>query len=316
MLKNVNMGLVSFVMEELVITLLAFFLTLFNAGFDIEKMNWTVFAFTDIFNIYCRVIATRYASDKEKMMNQEVADLDDLLTCRKRAIIKLRKQEDVIEAIHYYNYKKSFEIYLEILHKKNDKLQPEKPRQKKKREKYDERIRLVASLIDKLNTKQYEAYDELVREYHLVSYQHKYSDVRYNDLFVGKSKKNKYGEDDIKFNLFTSSMKRALPSWIVLTLISVYWSCLYGGVKNSADLWFMLGSYAFAIVMGTTWGLNNGQKVIREDLNSALNTRVNISAICIENANCYDEVNDVVKPLVAEKRKKREELIKRMEGAK
>ena len=65
--KNINMGLVSFVMEELVITLLAFFLTLFNAGFDLEKMNWTIFAFTDIFNIYCRVVATKYASEKEKM---------------------------------------------------------------------------------------------------------------------------------------------------------------------------------------------------------------------------------------------------------
>lgn len=293
-LKN-NMSLVSFVMEELVITLLAFFLTLFNAGFDISKMNWTVFAFTDIFNIYCRVIATRYASDKEKMENTDIASLDKLLTCRKKAIIKLRKQEDVIEAIHYYNYKKSFEIYLEILHKKNDKLQPEKPKDKIKREKYDERIRLVSSLIDKLNAKNYEAYDELVKEYHLVSYQRKFSDVRYNDLFVGKSRKNKYGEDDIKFSLFTTSMKRALPSWIVLTLISVYWSCLYGGVKNSADLWFMLGSYAFAIVMGTTWGLNNGQKVIREDLNSVLNTRVNISSIVMENANCYEEVANEIK---------------------
>ena len=310
-IKN-NMGLVSFILEELVITLLAFFLTLFNAGFDISKMNWTVFAFTDIFNIYCRVVATRYASEKEKMENMEITDLDDLLTCRKRAIIKLKKQEDVIEAIHYYNYKKSFEIYLEILHRKNDKLQPEKPKDKIKREKYDERIRKVSALIDRLGKKQYEAYDELVREYHLVSYQHKYSDIRYNDLFVGKSKKNKYGEDDIKFSLFAISMKRALPTWIALTCISAYWSCLYGGVKNSADLWFMLGSYAFAIVMGTTWGLNNGQKVIREDLNSVLNTRVNISAVCIENANCYDEVNDVVKISLAEKRKKREQ---RIEGA-
>lgn len=293
-LKN-NMGLVSFVMEELVITLLAFFLTLFNAGFDISKMNWTVFAFTDIFNIYCRVIATRYASDKEKMENTDIASLDKLLTCRKKAIIKLRKQEDVIEAIHYYNYKKSFEIYLEILHKKNDKLQPEKPKDKIKREKYDERIRLVSSLIDKLNAKNYEAYDELVKEYHLVSYQRKFSDIRYNDLFVGKSKKNKYGEDDIKFSLFAISMKRALPTWIALTMISAYWSCLYGGVKNSADLWFMLGSYAFAIVMGTTWGLNNGQKVISEDLNSVLNTRVNISSIVMENANCYEEVANEIK---------------------
>lgn len=293
--KNINMGLVSFVLEELVITLLAFFLTLFNAGFDISKMNWTVFAFTDIFNIYCRVIATRYASDKEKIENTDIVALDRLLTERKKAIIKCRKQEAVIEAIHYYNYKKSFEIYLEILHKKNDKLTPEKPKDKKKREKYDERIRMVSNLIDKLNQKQYEGYEELVREYHLVSKQHKYSDIRYNDLFVGKSKKNKYGEDDIKFSLFATSMKRALPSWIALTLISVYWSCLYGGVKNSADLWFMLGSYAFAIIMGTTWGLNNGQKVIREDLNSALNTRVNISTICIENAQCYDEINEIVK---------------------
>lgn len=293
--KNINMGLVSFVLEELVITLLAFFLTLFNAGFDIEKMNWTVFAFTDIFNIYCRVVATKYASDKEKTINTDIASLDALLTARKKAIIKCRKQEDVIEAIHYYNYKKSFEIYLEMLHKKNDKLMPEKPKDKIKREKYDEKIRKVSSLIDKLNSKQYEAYDELVREYHLVSYQHKYSDIRYNDLFVGKSKKNKYGEDDIKFNLFAISMKRALPTWIALTFISAYWSCLYGNVKNSADLWFMLGSYAFAIVMGTTWGLNNGQKVIREDLNSALNTRVNISSICLENANCYEEINEIVK---------------------
>ena len=257
-----NMGLVSFVMEELVITLLAFFLTLFNAGFDIEKMNWTVFAFTDIFNIYCRVIATQYASDKEKQTNTDIISLDKLLTARKKAIIKLRKQEDVIEAIHYYNYKKSFEIYQEILHRKNDKLQPEKPRDKKKREKYDERIRMVSSLIDKLNNKQYEAYDELVREYHMVSYQTKYSDIRYNDLFVGKSKKNKYGEDDIKFSLFAISMKRALPTWIALTAISAYWSCLYGNVKSTADLWFMLGSYAFAIVMGTTWGLNNGEKIM------------------------------------------------------
>ena len=293
--KNINMGLVSFVMEELVITLLAFFLTLFNAGFDIEKMNWTVFAFTDIFNIYCRVIATRYASDKEKIQNTDIVALDKLLTARKKAIIKARKQEDVIEAIHYYNYKKSFEIYLEILHHKNDKLKPEKPKEKLKREKYDEKIRMVDSLIDKLNQKQYEAYEELVREYHLVSKQHKYSDIHYNDLFVGKSKKNRYGEDDIKFNLFSVSMKRALPSWIALTLISVYWSCLYGGVKNSADLWFMLGSYAFAIIMGTTWGLNNGQKVIREDLNSALNTRINISTIVIENANCYDEITNIIK---------------------
>lgn len=293
--KNINMGLVSFVMEELVITLLAFFLTLFNAGFDLDKMNWTVFAFTDIFNIYCRVIATRYASDKEKIENTDIVALDRLLTERKKAIIKCRKQEDVIEAIHYYNYKKSFEIYLEILHHKNDKLKPEIAKQKIKREKYDEKIRMVSNLIDKLNQKQYDAYEELVREYHMVSKQHKYSDIRYNDLFVGKSKKNKYGEDDIKFSLFATSMKRALPSWIALTLISVYWSCLYGGVKNSADLWFMLGSYAFAIVMGTTWGLNNGQKVIREDLNSALNTRVNISTICIENANCYDEINEIVK---------------------
>lgn len=290
-----NMGLVSFVMEELVITLLAFFLTLFNAGFDIEKMNWTVFAFTDIFNIYCRVIATQYASDKEKQTNTDIISLDKLLTARKKAIIKLRKQEDVIEAIHYYNYKKSFEIYQEILHRKNDKLQPEKPRDKKKREKYDERIRMVSSLIDKLNNKQYEAYDELVREYHMVSYQTKYSDIRYNDLFVGKSKKNKYGEDDIKFSLFAISMKRALPTWIALTAISAYWSCLYGNVKSTADLWFMLGSYAFAIVMGTTWGLNNGEKVIKEDLNSVLNTRVNISAICLENANCYDEVANEIK---------------------
>ena len=311
--KNINMGLVSFVMEELVITLLAFFLTLFNAGFDLEKMNWTIFAFTDIFNIYCRVVATKYASEKEKLENMDIASLDTLLTERKKAIIKTRKQEDVIEAIHYYNYKKSFEIYLEILHNKNDKLKVEKPRQKAKREKYDERIRLVSSLVDKLNAKQYEAYDTLVREYHLVSYQHKYSDIRYNDLFVGKSKKNKYGEDDIKFNLFTTSMKRALPSWIVLTLVSVYWSCLYGGVKNSADLWFMLGSYAFAIVMGTTWGLNNGQKVIREDLNSALNTRVNISSICLENANCYDEVNEIVKVRVAEKQQEQQ---RKLEGVK
>lgn len=293
--KNINMGLVSFVMEELVITLLAFFLTLFNAGFDIEKMNWTVFAFTDIFNIYCRVIATQYASDKEKQTNTDIISLDKLLTARKKAIIKLRKQEDVIEAIHYYNYKKSFEIYLELLHRKNDKLQPEKPKDKKKREKYDERIRMVSSLIDKLNSKQYEAYEELVKEYHMVSYQSKFSDVRYNDLFVGKSKKNKYGEDDIKFSLFAISMKRALPTWIALTAISAYWSCLYGNVKNSADLWFMLGSYAFAIVMGTTWGLNNGQKVIREDLNSVLNTRVNISSICMENANCYEEVAKEIK---------------------
>lgn len=290
-----NMGLVSFVMEELVITLLAFFLTLFNAGFDIEKMNWTVFAFTDIFNIYCRVIATQYASDKEKQTNTDIISLDKLLTARKKAIIKLRKQEDVIEAIHYYNYKKSFEIYQEILHRKNDKLQPEKPRDKKKREKYDERIRMVSSLIDKLNNKQYEAYDELVREYHMVSYQTKYSDIRYNDLFVGKSKKNKYGEDDIKFSLFAISMKRALPTWIALTAISAYWSCLYGNVKSTADLWFMLGSYAFAIIMGTTWGLNNGEKVIKEDLNSVLNTRVNISAICLENANCYEEVANEIK---------------------
>ena len=293
-IKNINMGLVSFVMEELVITLLAFFLTLFNAGFDIDKMNWTVFAFTDIFNIYCRVVATRYASDKEKIMNADIVLMDELLTYRKKAIIKARKQEDVIEALHYYNYKKSFEVYLEILHRKNDKLMPEKPKQKIKREKYDEKIRMVSSLIDKLNNKQYEAYEELVREYHLVSYQHKYSDIRYNDLFVGKSKKNRYGEDDIKFNLFSVSMKRALPSWIALTLISVYWSCLYGGVKNSADLWFMLGSYAFAIIMGTTWGLNNGQKVIREDLNSVLTTRVNISGICIENANCFDEIAEII----------------------
>ena len=35
-LKN-NIGLVSFVLEELVNTLLAFYLTLFNSGFDIEK---------------------------------------------------------------------------------------------------------------------------------------------------------------------------------------------------------------------------------------------------------------------------------------
>ena len=311
--KNINMGLVSFVMEELVITLLAFFLTLFNAGFDLEKMNWTIFAFTDIFNIYCRVVATKYASEKEKMENMDIASLDSLLTERKKAIIKTRKQEDVIEAIHYYNYKKSFEIYLELLHNKNDKLKVEKPRQKAKREKYDERIRLVSSLVDKLNAKQYEAYDTLVVEYHLVSYQHKYSDIRYNDLFVGKSKKNKYGEDDIKFNLFSVSIKRALPSWIVLTLVSVYWSCLYGGVKNSADLWFMLGSYAFAIVMGTTWGLNNGQKVIREDLNSALNTRVNISSICLENANCYDEVNEIVKVRLAEKQQEQQ---RKLEGVK
>jgi len=294
MTKNINMGLVSFVMEELVITLLAFFLTLFNAGFDISKMNWTVFAFTDIFNIYCRVVATRYASEKEKMTNVDVKQLDKLLTTRKKAIIKARKQEDVIEAIHYYNYKKSFEIYLEILHKKNDKLQPEKPKEKVKREKYDERIRMVSNLIDKLNAKQYETYDELVKEYHLVSYQHKYSDVRYNDLFVGKSRKNKYGEDDIKFSLFAISMKRALPTWIALTFISAYWSCLYGNVRSTADLWFMLGSYAFAIVMGTTWGLNNGQKVIREDLNSVLNTRVNISSVVIENANCFDEIAKIV----------------------
>lgn len=294
MTKNINMGLVSFVMEELVITLLAFFLTLFNAGFDISKMNWTVFAFTDIFNIYCRVVATRYASEKEKMTNVDVKQLDKLLTTRKKAIIKARKQEDIIEAIHYYNYKKSFEIYLEILHKKNDKLQPEKPKEKAKREKYDERIRMVSNLIDKLNAKQYEAYDELVKEYHLVSYQHKYSDIRYNDLFVGKSRKNKYGEDDIKFSLFAISMKRALPTWIALTFISAYWSCLYGNVRSTADLWFMLGSYAFAIVMGTTWGLNNGQKVIREDLNSVLNTRVNISSVVIENANCFDEIAKIV----------------------
>lgn len=293
--KIKNIGLVSFVMEELVITLLAFFLTLFNAGFDISKMNWTVFAFTDIFNIYCRVVATRYSSEKEKMENLDIKSLDALLTERKKAIIKTRHQEDVIEAIHYYNYKKSFEIYLEILHRKNDKLKPENPKQKIKREKYDERIRMVDALINRLNNKQYEAYDELVKEYHLVSYQHKYSDIRYNDLFVGKSKKNRYGEDDIKFSLFAVSMKRALPTWIALTFISAYWSCLYGNVRSTADLWFMLGSYVFAIVMGTTWGLNNGQKVIREDLNSALNTRVNISTICIENANCYDEINEIVK---------------------
>lgn len=293
--KITNIGLVSFVMEELVITLLAFFLTLFNAGFDIEKMNWTVFAFTDIFNIYCRVIATRYASDKEKMINTDIATMDQLLTERKKAIIKARRQEEVIDAIHYYNYKKSFEIYQEILHNKNDKLKPEKPRQKKKRERYDKRILEVSNLIDKLNAKQYDAYNELVREYHLVSFQHKYSDIRYNDLFVGKSKKNKYGEDDIKFSLVATSVRNAAPTWIALTAISAYWSCLYGNVKNSADLWFMLGSYAFAIVMGTTWGLSNGQKVIREDLNSALNTRINISTIVIENTGHYEEINNIVK---------------------
>ena len=303
--KN-NISLLSFVLEELVITLLAFFLTLFNAGFDINKMNWTIFAFTDIFNIYCRVIATRYASEKEKETNTDVKTLDRLLTERKKAVIKLKKQEDVIEAIHYYNYQKSFEIYCEILHRKNDKLKPEKPREKRKREKYDERIRMVSSLIDKLKGKQYEAYEELVREYHLVSYQHKYSDVHYNDLFVGKSKTNKYGQESIKFNLFSSSMKRAVPTYVAFTLISVYWACLSGGVKNTTELWFMLGSYAFAIVMGTTWGLNNGKKVIAEDLDSALNTRVNITTSVLDNANCLDDVNRIIKENAEQQKKVKE----------
>ena len=67
-----NGKIIRFAAEEIVIILFAFFLTLFNAGFDINKMNWVVFGFTDVFNVYCRVVATKYASDMEQEINLDI----------------------------------------------------------------------------------------------------------------------------------------------------------------------------------------------------------------------------------------------------
>lgn len=290
-----NRNLVSFILEVFIISIFALFLTLFNAGFDIRKANWTVFAMTDVFNIYTRTVATKYSSAKEKQENVDVNKLSTLIKERKHAIIKLAKQEKIIDALNYYNYQQSFKIYLELLHKKNDKLNPEKKRQKKKRDKLDEEIKHVAYLIDLLKQKKYDAYDEYVVDYHLRSLQLKYSHIKYNDLFVGKSKTDKYGQEKTTFNLFTTSVKRALPSWVALTVISMFWSSLYGQVKTSADLWFMLGSYAFAIIMGMTWGLKNGKQIIAEDLLCVLTTRTDITTILLVDSACKDEIDNEIK---------------------
>lgn len=307
-----NGKILKFAAEEIVIILFAFFLTLFNAGFDINKMNWVVFTFTDIFNIYCRVVATRYASDMEQEINPDIRKLNTLIGLRKKAIIQERKQEVIIDALNYYNYEKSLEIYLDLITIKNDKLNVEKPKQKKKREKYEEIIRHVCVLLDLLKQRKYEAYDERVQEFHLRSKAREYSNIRYNHLFVGTSRTDKYGQEKVTFNLASSSLKRGVPGWIAITAMSATWACLYGDIHSTADLWFMLGSYGFAIVMGTTWGLNNGKKVIQNDMNAALTARVEVSSIVMENAGCAELIARTIKEEreIEEKRKQREEVEK------
>lgn len=307
-----NGKILKFAAEEIVIILFAFFLTLFNAGFDINKMNWVVFSFTDIFNIYCRVVATRYASDMEQEINPDIRKLNTLIGLRKKAIIQERKQEVIIDALNYYNYEKSLEIYLDLITIKNDKLNVEKPKQKKKREKYEEIIRHVCVLLDLLKQRKYEAYDERVQEFHLRSKAREYSNIRYNHLFVGTSRTDKYGQEKVTFNLASSSLKRGVPGWIAITAMSATWACLYGDIHSTADLWFMLGSYGFAIVMGTTWGLNNGKKVIQNDMNAALTARVEVSSIVMENAGCAELIARTIKEEreIEEKRKQREEVEK------
>lgn len=290
-----NINIISFVLELIAISILAFFLTLFNAGFDITKINWTIFAFTDVFNIYCRVIATKYASNKEKKENLDIATMSALIGERKKAVIKLAKQDIIIDALNYYNYQKSFEVYLTKLHKKNDKINPDNPRKDKKRKKLDLRIKKVNGLLDLLKDKKYDAYDEMVVDYHLRSFQNKYSDIRYNDLFVGKSNQNKNGDDNTTFNLAKSSVYRALPSWVTLTIVSMFWSSLYGHVENSADLWFMLASYFSAIIMGTTWGLHNGKQVIAQDLNAVLTTDIEIINNLLVATDLKEEIDAIVK---------------------
>jgi hypothetical protein len=307
-----NGKILKFAAEEIVIILFAFFLTLFNAGFDINKMNWVVFTFTDIFNIYCRVVATRYASDMEQEINPDIRKLNTLIGLRKKAIIQERKQEVIIDALNYYNYEKSLEIYLDLITIKNDKLNVEKPKQKKKREKYEEIIRHVCVLLDLLKQRKYEAYDERVQEFHLRSKAREYSNIRYNHLFVGTSRTDKYGQEKVTFNLASSSLKRGVPGWIAITAMSATWACLYGDIHSTADLWFMLGSYGFAIVMGTTWGLNNGKKVIQNDMNAALTARVEVSSIVMENAGCAELIARTIKEEreIEEKRKQRVEAEK------
>ena len=290
-----NGKIIRFAAEEIVIILFAFFLTLFNAGFDINKMNWVVFGFTDVFNIYCRVVATRYASDMEQEINLDIRKLNTLIALRKKAIIQERKQEAIIDALNYYNYEKSLEIYLDLITIKNDKLNIEKPKEKKKRDKYEEIIRHVCVLLDLLKARKYEAYEEKVQEFHLRSKAREYSNIRYNNLFVGTSKTDKYGQEKVTFNLASSSLKRGIPGWLVITAMSATWACLYGDAQSTADLWFMLSSYAFAIVMGTTWGLSNGKKVIQTDMNAALTARVEISSIVMENAGCADLIAKTIK---------------------
>lgn len=307
-----NGKILKFAAEEIVIILFAFFLTLFNAGFDINKMNWVVFGFTDVFNVYCRVVATKYASEMEQEINPDIRKLNTLIGLRKKAIIQERKQEVIIDALNYYNYEKSLEIYLDLITIKNDKLNVEKPKQKKKREKYEEIIRHVCVLLDLLKQRKYEAYDERVQEFHLRSKAREYSNIRYNHLFVGTSRTDKYGQEKVTFNLASSSLKRGVPGWIAITAMSATWACLYGDIHSTADLWFMLGSYGFAIVMGTTWGLNNGKKVIQNDMNAALTARVEVSSIVMENAGCAELIARTIKEEreIEEKRKQREEAEK------
>lgn len=301
-----NGRILKFAAEEIVIIIFAFFLTLFNAGFDINKMNWVIFTFTDVFNIYCRIVATRYASEKEQAVNVDVRKLNTLLSLRKRAIIKERKQEAIINSLNYYNYEKSLEIYLDIITIKNDKLNIEKPKQRKKREKYEELIRNVSKLLDLLKDGKYEEYDNVVNEYHLRSKAREYSNIKYNHLFVGFSKTDKYGQEKVTFNLGASSLKRGLPGWIAITAMSATWACIYGNVTSTADLWFMLSSYAFAIIMGTTWGLRNGQKVIQNEMNAALTARTEISTIVMENAGCIDQINKSIEAEIERQKKEAE----------
>lgn len=300
-----NINLVSFCLELIIISAFAFIITLFQAGFDVTKINWTVFTFTDIFNIYCRIIATKYSADREKMINTDINALSNVIKNRKMAIIRLGKQEAVEKTLQYYNYQKSFEYYVNELHKKNDKINLDfdvnnkrqerklKKRQNKRR-RYDTRIKQASELIDLIINRDFETYDTKVLEYHLRSYSKKYCDIHYNDLFVGKSKQDKNGQDKTTFNLATTSIGRALPSFIALTIISMFWSSLDPNINNSADAWFMLGSYSFAIIMGTTWGLRNGREAVEQDLNAVLNTDLEIITRILKDANCLDEVDNLI----------------------
>lgn len=291
-LKNIakNYRFWSFLLEIFVIVLVAFLTTLMATGFDIMQFDYVMFTLSTMYSIYGRAVATSYSSGTEKAVNTDVRLLAESVFAKRKLYFASDKQKAFDEVLYYYNCQRCYEQYYLDLSKKHLFISPGH----KRHEKITTLLKNCDTLLKLLKNKKYEEFETLSKEYQMYSIRRNYPylTVKTTHLWCGTATSDKTNNDAFAFNSAKSSINYAMPSMVGIALFNFMLSSLIVGFNGTAETIIKLCSYLFSIVMGISWGIRNGKRIISDDYRNILSNNLKLIKMLFQDAGIKDNGAD------------------------